>query len=350
VKRSVRPCPSLKRSAGRLLPLMAVSRSARVLLVALALSACGLSKPEVARVGDQDVNDAELRKAVAVQQVLADLQGAPCGGETVAGESEDAACNRIALSGELLWLAVGDFAEANGLTAAKKDVDVAVSGLETQVGADALRKALGAHDVTRADLFELGRRILTIRAVRIAIAEKQVGTAELRSQYEQRALEFTTVQADHILVKTETEAQSVYRRVKGATATQFMALARKVSIEPGAKDSGGVLASAAATQYVPEFAEAVVALDPGEISKPVHTQVGWHVIYLVDKEVTPFADAKAGLLEPVADGEFKGWLRDRAKQLGVEVNPRYGHFEPDTFSVSSVRSTDPEGDAASPTP
>ena len=329
---------------------MSFPRSARVLLVALLLSACGLGKPEVARVGDQDVSDADLRHAVAVQQVLADLQGAPCGGKTAAGESENAACNRIALSGELLWLAVAEYADANGLTAAKKDIDGAISGLEAQVGADALRKALGAHDVTRADLFELGRRILTIRAVRIAVAEKQVGAAELRSQYDQRAAEFTTVQADHILVKTEAEAQNVYQRVQDATAAQFMALARQLSIEPGAKDSGGVLGSAPASQYVPEFANAVIALEPGEISKPVHTQFGWHVIYLVDKTVTPFEEAKSGLLEPLADGEFMRWLKDRATQLGVEVNPRYGHFEPDTFSVSVVRSTDPEGDAASPTP
>jgi len=329
---------------------MSFPRTARVLLVALALSACGLSKPEVARVGDEDVQDADLRQAVAVQQVLADLQGAPCGGKPVGGESENAACNRIALSGELLWLAVADYADANGLTAAKENVESAISGLETQVGADVLRKALGAHDVTRADLFELGRRILTIRAVRIAIAEKQVGTAALRSQYEQRTTEFTTVEADHILVKTEAEALNVYQRVRDATPEQFMALARKVSIEPGAKDSGGALGSAPASKYVPEFANAVVALEPGEISKPVHTQVGWHVIYLIGKTVMPFEEAKSGLLEPVADGEFKGWLKDRAKQLGVEVNPRYGHFEPDTFSVSAVRSTDPEGDAASPTP
>jgi hypothetical protein len=329
---------------------MSFPRTARVLLFALALSACGLGRPEVARVGDQDVSDADLRDAVAVQQVLADLQGAPCGGTTAAGESKNAACNRVALSGELLWLAVAGYADANGLTAAKKEVDDAISGLETQVGADTLRKALGAHDAARADLFELGRRILTIRAVRIAIAEKQVGTAELRAQYDQRALEFTTVQADHILVETEAEAQSVYQRVKDATVTQFMALARKVSIEPGAKDSGGVLASAPATQYVPEFANAVAALQPGEISKPIHTQFGWHVIYLVDKQVTPFEEAKSGLLEPLADGEFKGWLEDRARQLGVEVNPRYGHFEPDTFSVSAVRSTDPEADAGSPSP
>jgi PPIC-type peptidyl-prolyl cis-trans isomerase-like protein len=329
---------------------MSFPRSARLLVVALAFSACGLSKPEVARVGDQDVSDADLGHAVAVQQVLADLQGAPCGGKTPAGESEDSACNRIALSGELLWMAVGDYADANGLTAANEEVDAAISGLETQIGADVLGKTLGAHDVTRADLFELGRRILTIRAVRIAIAEKQVGVATLRSQYEQRTAEFTTVQADHILVKTQAEAQNVYQRVRDATAAQFTALARRVSIEPGAKDSGGVLGSVPASQYVPEFANAVVALEPGEISKPVHTQVGWHVIYLVNKEVTPFEEAKSGLLEPVADSEFKGWLRDRAKQLGVEVNPRYGRFEPDTFSVSAVRSTDPEGDAASPTP
>ena len=321
-----------------------------MLVVALALSACGLSKPEVARVGDQDIEDVDLRQAVALQQVLADLQGSPCGGETTAGESERAACNRIALSGELLWLAVTDYADTNGLTAAKKDVEGAVSGLETQVGADVLSKALGAHDVTRGDLFELGRRILTIRAVRSAIAEEQIGTTELRAQYEQRALEFTTVRADHILVETQAEAQNVYQRVKDAAAAQFMALARKVSIDTSTKDSGGALPSSPAAQYAPEFASAVVALEPGEISPPVHTQFGWHVIYLVDKEVTPFAEAKAGLLEPLADDEFKGWLQDRAKQLGVEVNPRYGRFEPGTFSVSAVRSTDPESDAASPTP
>jgi peptidyl-prolyl cis-trans isomerase C len=329
---------------------MSISRSARVLLVALALSACGLGKPEVARVGDRDVDDADLRQAVALQQALADLQGTPCGGEPAPGESESAACNRIALSGELLWLAVVGYADANDLTAADDDVEGAVSQLEAQIGANMLKEALDAHNVTRDDLFELGRRILTLRAVRTAIAEDRVGTEELRSQYEQRAVEFTTVQADHILVETEAEARSVYRRVRDATEAQFMALARKVSTEPGAKDSGGKLGSAPATQYAAEFADATVALEPGEVSRPVHTQFGWHVIYLVDKEVTPFAEAKAGLLEPLADREFKDWLSDRAEELGVEVNPKFGRFEPDTFSVATVRSTDPEGEPTSPSP
>ena len=59
-----------------------------------------------------------FEQAVALQQVLADLQGAPCGGEPAAGESEGAACNRIALSGELLWLAVAGYADTNDITAA----------------------------------------------------------------------------------------------------------------------------------------------------------------------------------------------------------------------------------------
>lgn len=329
---------------------MSVPRSARVLLIVLALSACGLSRPEVARVGDHDVEDADLREAVGLQKALADLQGTPCGGEAAGGESESAACNRVALSGELLWLAVAGYAETNDITAADAEATELVSQLEGQVGADTLRQALRTHDVTREDLLELGRRILTLRAVRAAIAEERVGAAELRSQYAQRALEFTTVDADHILVESEAEAQNVFRRVQDATEAQFMALARKVSTEPGANDSGGKLGSAPATQYVPEFAAATVALQPGEVSQPVQTQFGWHVIYLVAKEVTPFSEAKAGLLEPLADGEFQRWLSDRADELGVEVNPKYGRFEPDTFSVTTVRSTDPEGDAASPSP
>jgi peptidyl-prolyl cis-trans isomerase C len=342
--------PSWMGSAGRLPALMPASRSARLLVVALLLCACGLSKPEVARVGDRDVDDADLRRAVALQRVLADLQGTPCGGEVAAGEREGAACDRAALSGELLWLAVAGYAETNGITVASAEAEEAVSQLEAQVGAEALNEALGARDLTRSDLLELGRRILTFRAVRTAVAEERVGDAELRAQYEQRVLEFTTVEANHILVETESAAESVFRRAADATEAQFVALARRVSTEPGAAESGGALGSGPATQFVPAFAAAVVALDPGEVSRPVHTRFGWHVIYLVDKQVAPFEEARAGLVEALADGEFQTWLTERAEDLGVEVNPRFGRFVPETFSVQPARSTDPEGETASPSP
>jgi parvulin-like peptidyl-prolyl isomerase len=135
-----------------------------------------------------------------------------------------------------------------------------------------------------------------------------------------------------------------------------VAVAKEESTEPGADESGGDLGNAPATQFVPEFATAVAALEPGEVSEPVQTQFGWHVIYLADKQVTPFEDAKAGLLEPLADQEFRGWLEERADEVGVEVNPRYGRFSAATFSVQPARSTDPsdtavpDGGSASPSP
>ena len=322
---------------------MSLRRTASVVLVALALAGCaGMDRPEVARVGERDVSQADLRRAVALQRFLADLQGQPCGGRPTAEEPVGIACKRVALSSELLWLGVRDYADQHDLIASTADADQAVAGLEAQVGEEALAEALAKQGVTRDDLLELGRRILTANAVRASVGAEEVGDEALRAQYEQRAVDFTTVDADHIVVDTREEAEAIYRRVQGATREEFDVEARKSSTEPGAKTSGGRLGSQPASGYVPEFARAVVALEPGEISQPVKTQFGWHVIYLVDKEVTPFDEAKLNLVEPEAATQaFQAWLEERAKDVGVEVDPRYGTFDPSTFSVEVARSTDP---------
>jgi hypothetical protein len=324
-----------------------VPRLLLVASVAFAVAACGAGKPEVASVGDQEVPQADLRHAAALQHVLADLQGTPCGGQPAEGESAATACDRAALSGELLWLAVAPYAEAHDLTAEPRDAEEAVAQVEAQIGADELESALGARNLTRDDLVALAQKILTINAVRVAVAEERIGEDALRTQYEDRVLEFTNVEANHILVETRAEAQRIYEQVKDGSRERFAAVAKQESTEPGADQSGGDLGSAPASQFVPEFATAVAALEPGEVSAPVKTQFGWHVIYLADKQVTPFEDVEAGLVEPVADQEFRGWLEDRANELGVEVNPRYGRFAASTFSVQPARSTDPS-DAAVP--
>ena len=327
-----------------------LSRSSLVALVALlTFTACGLDRPEVARVGDRDVATADLEHAVSLQRALADLQGAPCG-QPAAGESQDAACERAVLSGELLWLAVQGYAERNDLGPSAGEVERAVGQLETQVGADVLNEALSSRSVTRDDLSELGRRILTIREVRTAVAEEQVGDEELHRLYDEGVLDFTVVDAIHILVASESEARDVYRRVRDATQEEFMDVARRVSTEPGADESGGALGAAAASGYAEPFARAAIALDPGEVSEPVQTQFGWHVIYLVDESVTPYEEAKEGLLEPLADREFQSWLAARAAELDIKVNPRYGTFVARTFTLTATRSTDPEADAVAPSP
>jgi parvulin-like peptidyl-prolyl isomerase len=317
-----------------------------ILIAAVALGACTLARPEVARVGEREVDEAQLDRAIALQAALAQLQGVPCG-QPAEGESEDAACGRLALSSELIWLAVQPYAEEHDLVATDQQVREAVDQLEAQVGADVLDEALAARSVDRAALDQLGRQILTVRAVRSAVAQERVGDDELEGLYEQRIREFTFLEADHILVETEAEADDVYRRVRDATEEEFMAVAREESIEPGADTTGGSLGRTAASGFVQEFADAAIDLEPGEVSRPVQTEFGWHVIYLADEIVTPYEEARADLIEPVADQQFQSWLQDQAEALDVEVNPRFGRFQPRSFSVAPVRSTDP--DAPTPT-
>ena len=151
------------------------------------------------------------------------------------------------------------------------------------------------------------------------------------------------MQVDHILVKTKAEADDVYAQVTapGATEQDFLDLAKEVSIDPSAKQNSGSLGSAVASTYVPEFGEAAIALEPGEISKPVKTQFGWHVIRMVKKEVQSFEDVKQQLLDSSASTVFNDWLVEQASGGVVDVNPKYGRFDEETLQVIRISARRP---------
>ena len=92
------------------------------------------------------------------------------------------------------------------------------------------------------------------------------------------------VHARHILVPTEDEAKAIEVELK--KGADFAALAKEKSKDPGAAD-GGDLGYFTKDQMVPEFAEAAFKLDKGQISDPIHTQFGWHIIKVEDKRTKP---------------------------------------------------------------
>jgi len=93
------------------------------------------------------------------------------------------------------------------------------------------------------------------------------------------------VRARHILVKTEKEAQDVLAKLKGGA--DFEKLAREISTDPSAKTNGGDLEYFTKGQMVPEFSEAAFKLSKGQVSQPVKTQFGFHVIKVEDKRSKP---------------------------------------------------------------
>ena len=92
------------------------------------------------------------------------------------------------------------------------------------------------------------------------------------------------VQARHILVATQGEAETVIKRLEKGEG--FAALAGELSLGPSAS-RGGDLGYFLAEEMVQAFSDAAFALQPGELSAPVETEYGWHVIRLEDRRVVP---------------------------------------------------------------
>ena len=92
------------------------------------------------------------------------------------------------------------------------------------------------------------------------------------------------VQARHILVATQGEAETVIKRLE--KGEDFAALAGELSLGPSAS-RGGDLGYFLAEEMVQAFSDAAFALQPGELSAPVETEYGWHVIRLEDRRVVP---------------------------------------------------------------
>ena len=88
------------------------------------------------------------------------------------------------------------------------------------------------------------------------------------------------VRASHILVQTEEEANQLYEEIKGGK--NFADVAAMVSLCPSGA-SGGDLGYFGKGVMVKPFEDAAFSLEVGELSKPVETQFGWHLIMVTDK-------------------------------------------------------------------
>jgi peptidyl-prolyl cis-trans isomerase C len=124
------------------------------------------------------------------------------------------------------------------------------------------------------------------------------------------------VRARHILVEGEDEAKAILEQLKGGA--DFAKLAKEKSKDPGAAE-GGDLGYFTKDQMVPEFADVAFKMYPGQLSNPVKTQFGWHVIKVEDKrikqppEFEKVKDQIEAFLARKAQADFIAKLRQSAK-------------------------------------
>ena len=215
------------------------------LLIATAVFATGeaFAAVELARIGSKSITDSYVKEA---------LTGLPQGQKEQLN-SEDEARVRVVenMVVEELFVLEG---EKSGITKDKEFV-----------------KAL-----------ERAKRQLLAQRFLQKMVQPQITDGNMKKFFDQNKLRYSQdeVKASHVLVKTESEAKEVYAKAKAGE--DFEVLAKKYSTDPSAAQNMGDLGFFTRSRMVPEFADAAFKMKAGEISEPVKTTFGYHVIKVTD--------------------------------------------------------------------
>ncbi len=241
-------------------------------VLALQLVASGCSKEA------EKVANKETKSDAAVAQV------APKGTGAVVAK-----VNGIEIRESELALAEEDVGQQIPATTpdAKRDYLITYIGDTILLTQAAEAKKLHETDEFKQNL-EFARKKLLMGKLLDSEAKSAVTDASLRKVYDDAIKQMTPeqeVRARHILVETEDEAKAIRDELqKGG---DFAELAKQKSKDTGAAAEGGDLGYFTKEQMVPEFADAAFKMEKGQLSEPVKSPFGWHIIKVEDKRSKP---------------------------------------------------------------
>jgi peptidyl-prolyl cis-trans isomerase C len=198
--------------------------------------------------------------------------------------------------------------------------------VEYLVEAHLFAEAAGKNQLGSGREFEERLAYYKLRALRDTFYEKKVRDAiteaQAKTAYDEQIAKIVPepeVRARHILVKTEQEAKDLIKQLKGGA--DFVELAKKSSDGPSAQ-TGGDLGYFARGQMVKPFEDAAFTLKAGEISAPVQTEFGWHVIKVEDKRNRPvpqFDEVKDQLMASLVQNQLKTIVQGLRGTAKVEI-------------------------------
>lgn len=198
--------------------------------------------------------------------------------------------------------------------------------LEYLVEAHLFADAAAKEQLGKGKEFEERLAYYKLRALRDTFYEKRVREAvteaQARAAYNEQIAKIVPepeVHARHILVKTEQEAKELVKKLRGGA--DFVELAKKTSTGPSA-DAGGDLGYFSRGQMVKPFEDAAFALKPGQISDPVQTEFGWHIIKVEDRRNHPvpsFDEVKDQLMASLVQNQLKTVVQSLRASAKIEV-------------------------------
>jgi len=173
----------------------------------------------------------------------------------------------------------------------------------------------------KAELAKIKDEMLSNFAIEKAISGVKVTDDEIKAFYEAHKSELVggeSVDASHILVDSEEKANEILASINDGKIS-FEDAAKEHSSCPS-KEKGGNLGEFTKGQMVPEFDNAVFAMEVGEIKGPVQTQFGYHLIKLNKKNEAkeiPFEDIKQQLAQKVLSDKQQAAYASKLNQLKI---------------------------------
>lgn len=147
---------------------------------------------------------------------------------------------------------------------------------------------------------------------------------EVASYYGLHQDQFVSVKASHILLEKEDEAKAMLERVK--KGENFNELALQYSKDPSAKQNKGDLGYFRKGQMVEPFEKAAFSMKAGQISEPVKTDYGYHIIKVedikIDKLEDVAAELKTSMLQGKKDTAYQGILEEMRTKAAIKKYPK----------------------------
>jgi len=137
------------------------------------------------------------------------------------------------------------------------------------------------------------------------------------------------VWARHILVADQATAQSLYDQLMAGA--DFFTLAAANSIDTSSASQGGDLGWFGIGEMVSEFETAAFSLKIGEISEPVQTTNGWHIIQVLGHEMRPLTESE---YDDARNTAFDAWLQEQRNGAVIEVKDGWMNYIPDSPTVT----------------
>ncbi|AKL97191.1 foldase protein PrsA [Clostridium aceticum] len=183
---------------------------------------------------------------------------------------------------------------------------------------DAIDSGLTEEEAYQKELKKISENFLKQYAINRLIKDAKVEDEELQNYYEDHKDYFkspATAKASHILVDSEEKAEEILKEINEGLS--FEEAASKYSSCPS-KAQGGNLGEFSKGKMVPEFEEAAFNMEKDEISKPVKTQFGYHLIKLFDlkkEDIKPLNEVKDRLTQQLLGQKQQQLYLQKANEL-----------------------------------